>query len=131
MYDLALVREILRQMLWSVQTVSKRFEPINSPDDFTASDDGLEKRDAICMQLIAIGESVQNLDRVTDGTLLSRYPRIEWKRIMGMRDILSHHYFDIDAEVVYSVCANHIPVLMRTLLDILNELPNSVVWSRE
>lgn len=47
MYDLALVREILRQMLWSVQTVSKRFEPINSPDDFTASDDGLEKRDAI------------------------------------------------------------------------------------
>ena len=26
------------------------------------------------------------------------------KRIMGMRDILSHHYFDIDAEIVHSVC---------------------------
>ena len=66
------------------------------------------------MQLIAIGESVKNLDVVTDGSLLPRYPDIEWKRVMGMRDILSHHYFDVDAEIVFSVCANHIDKLART-----------------
>ena len=31
-----------------------------------------------------------------------------------MRDILSHHYFDVDAEIVFSVCANHIDKLART-----------------
>jgi uncharacterized protein with HEPN domain len=90
MYDTALVQEILRQILLAAQTILKRCDPIASADDFYASDEGLEKLDAICMQLIAIGESVKNLDKVTGSNLLPRYPEIEWKRIMGMRDILSH-----------------------------------------
>jgi uncharacterized protein with HEPN domain len=114
MYDVALAGEILRQIRRAALTVIRRFEPIESPSDFTASEAGLEKLDAICMQLIAIGESVKNLDVVTDGSLLPRYPDIERKRVMGMRDILSHHYFDVDAEIVFSVCANHIDKLART-----------------
>jgi len=114
MSDVALVREILRQLHWSAETILKRFEPIQSSDDFLMSDEGLEKLDAICMQLIALGENVKNLDKVTDGELLHQYPGIEWKRIMGMRDILSHHYFDIDAEVVFGVCQNHMESLEQT-----------------
>ena len=64
MYDKKLALEILRQMYSSVQTVLKRFQPITSPEDFTSSDAGLEKLDAICMQLITIGESLKNLDKV-------------------------------------------------------------------
>ena len=56
------------------------------------------------MQLIAIGESVKNLDKVTNNSLLIHYPLVEWKQVMGMRDVLSHHYFDLDAELVFSVC---------------------------
>jgi uncharacterized protein with HEPN domain len=74
------------------------------------------------MQLIAIGEGVKHLDKVAEGTLLPRYPQIEWKRIMGMRDVLSHHYFDLDAEVVYSVCENHIRVLTQTIQVMLADL---------
>ena len=86
-YDLDLAREILRQILRSAQTIAKRFEPITSPADFVVSEEGLEKLDAISMQLIALGENVKNLDKVTGGSLLSRYPQIEWKRVMGMRDV--------------------------------------------
>ena len=49
MWDKELVREVLEQVLWSVRTVSRRFAPIHSPDDFIVSDEGLEKLDAICM----------------------------------------------------------------------------------
>jgi hypothetical protein len=42
-YDLELAHEILQQILWSAQTIAKRFEPITSPDDFIASEEGLEK----------------------------------------------------------------------------------------
>lgn len=123
MSDPALAREILSQILWSAETVAKRFAPVTSANDFTASDEGLEKLDAICMQLITLGESVKNLDRVTDGQLLIRYPGIEWKRVMGMRDVISHHYFDLDAEVVHSVCTDHIGRLVkevRTMIDDIN-----------
>jgi hypothetical protein len=52
MYDPELVLEILHQIHWSVQTIQKRFRPIRSADDFLLSDEGMEKLDAICMQLI-------------------------------------------------------------------------------
>lgn len=122
MSDQALVREILRQILQATQTIARRFGRIKSPADFTTSDEGMEKLDAICMQLIAIGESVKHLDRITNGALLSRYPGVEWKRIMGMRDVLSHHYFDLDAETVYEVCASHIPGLDQTIERMLADL---------
>jgi uncharacterized protein with HEPN domain len=122
MYDVELVREILRQILGATQTITRRFAPITTPEDFVTSEAGLEKLDAICMQLIAIGEGVKHLDKVTEGTLLPRYPQIEWKRVMGMRDVLSHHYFDLDAEVVYSVCANHIKVLTQTIQVMLADM---------
>ena len=42
---------------------------------------------------------------------------------MGMRDVLSHHYFDMDAEVtVYTVCDAHIPVLEVEVAGMLHEL---------
>ncbi len=67
MSDTALVREILRQIHGAAQTILRRFEPISSPANVVESEAGLEKLDAICMQLIAIGESVKNLDKITRG----------------------------------------------------------------
>jgi uncharacterized protein with HEPN domain len=122
MYDVELVREILSQVLWSAETIARRFKPITSPQDFLRSDAGLEKLDAICMQLITIGESTKHLDKVTEGKLLPGYPQVEWKRVMGMRDVLSHHYFDLDAEAVYVVCETHIPELINTIRSILADL---------
>jgi len=125
MYDVELVKEILHQILKSAQTIIKRFEPINSPEDFLVSDTGLEKLDAICMQLIAIGESVKHLDKVTKSELLSQYSQVEWKRIMGMRDVLSHHYFDLDAELVYEVCDKHIKELQLIVHQMREDLEKS------
>jgi uncharacterized protein with HEPN domain len=122
MYDSSLVRTKLMQISGALQTILRRFAPVTSPDDFTASDAGMEKLDAICMQLIAIGESVKNLDKVTNGTLLINYPDIEWKQVMGMRDILSHHYFDVDAEIVFATCANRIPQMSEVIERIISDL---------
>ncbi|MCU0285052.1 MAG: DUF86 domain-containing protein [Acidobacteria bacterium] len=41
-------------------------------------------------------------------SLLNKYPEIDWKKVMGMRDMITHHYFDLDAEVVFDVCESHI-----------------------
>jgi len=99
-----------------------RFEPIQSTKDFTVSETGLEKLDAICMQLIAIGESLKNLDKITNQSLLPRYPQIDWKRAKGLRDIISHHYFDLNAEAIFDVCENHIEALDQTIEQIMRDL---------
>ena len=122
MFDKKLVLEILEQIRDAIQTIQRRFEPIRSADDFTNSEAGVEKLDAICMQLIAIGESLKNLDKITDSSLLPRYPDIDQKKIKGMRDIISHHYFDVDADVIFDVCENHIGKLGETIKAMINDL---------
>ena len=41
---------------------------------------------------------------------------------MGMRDVITHHYFDIDAETVYTVCDEHIPKLNMSIQNIRNDI---------
>ena len=41
-----------------------------------------------------------------------------------MRDIITHHYFDIDSEIVYSVCKTRIPKMKREIKKILKTLNN-------
>jgi uncharacterized protein with HEPN domain len=122
MFDRELALEILKQIHDAINRIQKRFEPIRSVDDFTNSEAGLEKLDGICMQLIAIGESLKNLDKMTGNELLPKYPGIDWKKIKGMRDIISHHYFDIDDDLIYDVCANHIEPLGTVIQRIFDDL---------
>lgn len=121
-YDKDLALEILKQILEALKKIEKRFRPIASPDKFTDSDMGMEKLDSICMQLIIIGESLKNFDKVTSKKMLSKYPEINWKRVMGMRDIITHHYFDVDAEAIFDVCKNHIGKLKKTISKISKEI---------
>ncbi len=122
MFDRELVRVQLTQILEAISTIEDRFAPIESFDDFLTHKDGLMRLDSICMWIIAIGESVKGIDKRTGKNLLIKYPDVPWKRLMGMRDVLSHHYFERDAEVIYEVCLTDIPVLDATVRQIINDL---------
>lgn len=113
--DRTLLIEILKKIKGSLEIILYRFEPIKKISDFTNSPWGMEKLDSICMQLIAIGEAIKNIDKITKGNLLMKYPNIDWKGVKGMRDIISHHYFDVDAEIIFEVCKNNIPELKETI----------------
>ncbi len=121
-YDKDLIRDILNQVSHALETIRNRFKIIKTPEDFFNSETGREKLDSICMQLIAIGESIKNVDKITHQSLLKKYPEIDWKKVKGIRDILSHHYFDLDAEVVFDVCKNHLNLLLKTINEIINNL---------
>lgn len=120
--DAELILDILDNILWALDQIQKRFKVIQTSDDFLNSDSGLEKLDSICMQLINIGEALKQIDKLSDKKLLIRYPEIEWKKVMGMRDVITHHYFDIDAETVYTVCDEHIPKLNMSIQNIRNDI---------
>ena len=41
---------------------------------------------------------------------------------MGMRDIISHHYFDLNSEIVFQVCNDEIPKLNKIIKKIIKEI---------
>ena len=122
MYDKELVLEVLGQIRTASQTILGRFKSVKTVSDFTDSPAGREKLDSICMLLIAIGESLKKLDKITDASLLPKYSQIDWKKAKGLRDIISHQYFDVNAEAIFDVCKTKIKILSDTITKIIEGL---------
>lgn len=122
MYDKELVLDILEQIIEAIVIVQERCAFATCQNDFMDTKEGQEKLDSICMKLIAIGESLKNIDKITDKKLLVAYPHIEWKKIKGIRDFISHHYFDLDAEMIFGICKNNIADVLMVLKQMQNDL---------
>jgi uncharacterized protein with HEPN domain len=122
MPDASLLKERLEQIKVALIRVSQRTAAVSHADDFVADEAGLEKLDAVAMLLIAIGESFKSVDQMTSGTLLAKYPQIDWKGVKGVRDILAHHYFDLDHEEIFDICKNGVPQLIAVVDAMLAEL---------
>lgn len=110
----------LENILFSLTLIQDRFASIKSSDDFLDNETGLEHLDSISMRLVAIGEGFKNIDKLTDSQLLLKYESIEWKGIKGIRDKLSHHYFDIDSEIIFDICDTKLSDLFTVTNDMLN-----------
>lgn len=114
MYDVKILH-LLDKIIESVEIVQERTENVQTVNDFLDSATGSLLLDGVCMKLIATGESIKNLDKLTKGNLLVLYPEIPWREVMGMRDIIVHHYFEVDADVIFNTVKQNIPLLMATL----------------
>ncbi len=125
MYDTELALEVLTQIHKASETLLQRFAPVNSVSNFTDSPAGMEKLDSICMLLIAIGESLKKLDKITNNSLLPNYTQVEWKKAMGLRDIITHQYFDVNAEAIYDVCKTKIKPLADTVEQIIIDITSA------
>lgn len=124
MHNDLLVKNIFEQIESAIAAIKYRFKPVDSVGYFLDTPEGQEKLDSLCMLFIAIGESLKNIDKLTDKKLLQKYNNIDWIAIKGMRDVLSHHYFDINAEAIYNVCIDDIDELYITIQKIITDLQN-------
>ena len=122
MYDPELLVEKLQTLLEALERIPRRFADIDSPADFTSSDAGIDRMDAICMILIAAGEEIKNIESKKEGKLLSRYPDIKWRGVMGVRDVLAHGYFQVNAEQLFAICQKDIPALIKTIKSMIEDI---------
>lgn len=111
-----MVYETLKNIDLAITRLQERTIQIHAVEDFLLSPFGMEKLDAACMVIIAIGESVKSLDKLTDKKLLPTYPSIDWKKIMGARDIMAHHYFEVDAEEIFNIIQNDLEPLKEAIV---------------
>lgn len=70
---------------------------------------------AVAKALENIGEAVKQIP----AAVRRRYPDIPWKDMAGMRDVLVHDYFGVDAAIVWKTVKEDLPPLKRSIGDIL------------
>ena len=115
MFDRELVLDSLKNIRTAIDTIMERTAVVSNPDEFLHSQDGMMRLDAICMNLIALGEAVKGVDKLTHSELLPNYPEIYWSGVMRMRDKIAHHYFEIDTDVVFKTIQEDIPPMIEVI----------------
>ena len=124
-FDAEIVLDSLQKIMTMLELITERTNVVKTPDDFLRSPGGMMRLDAICMNLIALGETVKGLDKQTNAQLLKNSPDVYWRGVMGMRDKISHHYFEIDTDVVFRTLEEDIPkmkpVVEKMIVDLRKE----------
>ena len=120
--QIGIAKDILEDIFSAIERLEERTKSVRSIDDFIGSSENMVLLDATCMLLIAIGESLKNLDKTTNGQLLPTYPSIPWKNVKGLRDIIAHHYFDVDAAQILWIIQNEIKPLKQAIEYFIREL---------
>jgi uncharacterized protein with HEPN domain len=98
----------LRGILDAAEKIVEFSRSFSNADDFFADQKSF---DAVCMNFVVIGEMV---DRISDEFKL-KYNEIDWKSIKGLRNIIAHDYFGVDAEEIWSIIELHIPALIASI----------------
>ena len=122
MSDVRLMEDIAAHILESIEKVERRFSGIKTPDDFLRDDEGIDRLDGIVLMLITIGENLKRFEKYGGKPLMDDHPEVDWKGAIGVRDFLSHNYFDLDAEVIFNICVDHVSEMKHAITDILKKL---------
>ena len=122
MYDEELLYYSLQRIAAAIERIIDNSKFIDNSEYYLLSPAGMERLESTCMLLLAVGEGIKGIDKMTNKRLLPNYPEVDWKGAMGIRDIIAHHYFDIDEAIVFEVVKNKLPGMLKTINKMLEEI---------
>ena len=68
-------------------------------------------QDKVIRRLEIIGEAVKNIP----ASIKIKHPKVEWKKIAGMRDVLIHDYFEVELDLAWDTVKKDIPILKKQI----------------
>lgn len=74
--------------------------------------------DAVVRNLEIIGEAARHVP----DELRERFSGVDWRRVVGFRNVVIHEYFAVDFEIVWTIITRHLPELKRTVAQMLRDL---------
>jgi uncharacterized protein with HEPN domain len=89
----------------------RRIEEYTAGVEFPAFEQDRRTFDAVARNVEVIGEAAKKLPDKARNLL----PNVEWRKIIGMRDVIAHGYFGIDKVIVWDVAKNKVPELRKAM----------------
>ena len=76
--------------------------------------------DAVIRNLEIIGEAAKQLP----DTAQAMMPEIEWGMAAKFRDVIAHHYFGLDNQIVWDVICHKVPAILGASSSLLLRIQN-------
>ena len=75
-------------------------------------------QDAVVRRLEIIGEAAKNIPL----RIKNQNKQIPWKKIIGLRNIITHEYFGVNLERVWNITKDDLPELKKQIKKIFDDL---------
>ena len=108
------LRLFIEDILESIKLIEKYLGDI-SKENF---DNNQKLKDSVVRRLEIIGEAVKNIP----DSFRKKYPEVPWRKIAGLRDIITHTYFNIDLDITWDIIKKDLPDLKEKISKIKSEL---------
>ena len=98
-------------------------EAVDKIEQKTVRDQGVFASDEmlqiwIIHHLQIIGEAASRMSE----QFLDAHPEVPWNKIIGMRHVLVHGYFEIDQDIVWKAVVNDLPKLKTQVETMIGEM---------
>ncbi len=103
----------LKHILDSISSIEDYMKE-KSEQDFI---EALETQDAVMRRLAVIGEAAKNIPM----SLREKHGNIDWKAIIGLKNVLVHEYFGVDISVIWHIIKDDLPKLKLEIEKMLRE----------
>ena len=117
-----IVIDRLEQIREAISLINEWCKGYATEDDFLCSPTGMAMLDASILRLQIIGESVRAIDDMTKGELLLKYDAIPWRSIIGLRNIISHDYANVNYTIIVKIIKNNLQLLDETIGKMISDL---------
>jgi uncharacterized protein with HEPN domain len=98
----------------------RRIKEFTNDMDFGDFKVDIKTQDAVVRNLEIIGEAS---GRLPEEVRMSA-PDIEWRKIIGIRNILAHEYFGISLPIIWDIVQNKLDELSNTCSRLFSESPD-------
>lgn len=109
------VEVLLQHVLESIGLIHVYLQDLPR-EDFLQS---TQIQDAVFRRLEIIGEAIKNIPE----DFRKRHRSIPWREVAGLRDVLIHQYFAVDAELTWKMVKDELPLLEQAISEILKSMP--------
>lgn len=73
------------------------------------------EQDAMIRNFEIIGEASNHISE----EIKKKYPAVEWYKMRGMRNFMSHEYFGVKLETIWDTAVENIPILKLQITEII------------
>ncbi|MCQ2196507.1 MAG: DUF86 domain-containing protein [Bacteroidaceae bacterium] len=122
-----IITDRLEQIREAISLINEWSGPYHTEEDFLGSPTGMAMLDASILRLQIIGESVRAIEDMTQGELLCHYTSIPWRNIIGLRNIISHDYANVNYTMIVKIIKNNLQDLDNTVSEIIIDLNNNKI----